>query len=211
MGGKEADRERGREAWGGHLVVRMGKKGKKPKVEETDEACAPFGFKLHDLIHTPVGLMGTVVGAMYKVPGDVSTARLFVMYRDSQFQLAGQHVGSSGRRDLRYGTFRMVPEPLVPGSNCFPLEIRAEDQQNYGAMGYVRAHEGKHILRDIKDYQTKFGWEEARRMALSEEHNLGYVKRDALKRGNREAYLAEMAAFDWKAIPEEEQPEGEAA
>jgi len=189
----------------------MGKKGKKAKIEETDEACAPFGFKLHDLIHTPVGLTGTVVGAMYKTPGDASTARLFVMYRDSQFQLNGQHVGSSGRRDLRYGTFRMVPEPLVPGSNCFPLEIRAENQDMYGAMGYTRAHEGKHVLRDIQDYQNKFAWEEARRVALSEEHNLGYEPRDAIKRGNREAYLAELAKFDWKAIAEEEAAEAEAA
>jgi len=63
-------------------AVRMGKKkgGKKakgPVYFVTDEHCSPFGFRANDIIKTPLGLTGTVIGVKYDAPDDRESGRLW--------------------------------------------------------------------------------------------------------------------------------------
>jgi hypothetical protein len=46
-----------------------GKKAKGPTYYTEDEHCTPFGFRANDIIKTPLGLTGTVIGV--KVCGNL--------------------------------------------------------------------------------------------------------------------------------------------
>ena len=55
-----------------------GKKAKGPTYYVEDEHCIPYGFRANDIIKTPLGLTGTVIGVKYENPEDRSTGRLWV-------------------------------------------------------------------------------------------------------------------------------------
>mmetsp|Transcript_30571 Transcript_30571/g.72768 ORF Transcript_30571/g.72768 Transcript_30571/m.72768 type:complete len:312 (+) Transcript_30571:367-1302(+) len=60
-----------------------GKKGKKkkgPAFYTAPEDTEPFGFKVNDIVRTPVGLTGTVIGVKYDDPNNKETGRLWVEY-----------------------------------------------------------------------------------------------------------------------------------
>lgn len=80
---------------------RMGKKGGKKKAKGPtyyveDVRCIPFGFRANDIIKTPLGLTGTVIGVKYENPDDQATGRLWV-----------------GTLQRRVPSFRDAPAPLV--------------------------------------------------------------------------------------------------
>lgn len=54
-----------------------GKKAKGPTYYVEDEHCIPFGFRANDIIKTPLGLTGTVIGVKYENPDDKATGRLW--------------------------------------------------------------------------------------------------------------------------------------
>lgn len=55
-----------------------GKKAKGPTYYVEDAHCIPFGFRANDIIKTPLGLTGTVIGVKYENPDDKTTGRLWV-------------------------------------------------------------------------------------------------------------------------------------
>mmetsp|Transcript_39295 Transcript_39295/g.47590 ORF Transcript_39295/g.47590 Transcript_39295/m.47590 type:complete len:153 (+) Transcript_39295:425-883(+) len=57
-----------------------GKKGKAPAFYTGESDLAPFGFKLRDIVCTPLGLKGTVIGVKYDSPENRESARLWVEY-----------------------------------------------------------------------------------------------------------------------------------
>lgn len=59
-----------------------GRKGKAraPAFYTGDQDLAPFGFKLRDIVQTPLGLKGTVIGVKYDSPENRESARLWVEY-----------------------------------------------------------------------------------------------------------------------------------
>jgi len=59
---------------------KKGKKGKAPAFYTGDADLAPFGFKLKDIVCTPLGLKGTVIGVKYDSPENRESARLWVEY-----------------------------------------------------------------------------------------------------------------------------------
>uniref|UniRef100_A0A7S2QTP5 Uncharacterized protein n=1 Tax=Chlamydomonas chlamydogama TaxID=225041 RepID=A0A7S2QTP5_9CHLO len=60
---------------------KLGKK-KGPTYYTTDEDMAPFGFKLHDIVRTPLGITGTVIGVKYENPEQKETGRVWVKYEN---------------------------------------------------------------------------------------------------------------------------------
>mmetsp|Transcript_31140 Transcript_31140/g.77505 ORF Transcript_31140/g.77505 Transcript_31140/m.77505 type:complete len:150 (-) Transcript_31140:192-641(-) len=57
-----------------------GKKAKGPTYYVEDDHCLPFGFRANDIIKTPLGLTGTVIGVKYENPDLKETGRLWVLY-----------------------------------------------------------------------------------------------------------------------------------
>lgn len=57
-----------------------GKKKKAPAFYTAPEDTEPFGFRVHDIVRTPVGLTGTVIGVKYDDPERKETGRLWVEY-----------------------------------------------------------------------------------------------------------------------------------
>mmetsp|Transcript_11552 Transcript_11552/g.15737 ORF Transcript_11552/g.15737 Transcript_11552/m.15737 type:complete len:169 (+) Transcript_11552:424-930(+) len=59
-----------------------GKKKKGPAFYTDEQDLAPFGFKLRDIVCTPLGLKGTIIGVKYDPPGPENrdSARLWVEY-----------------------------------------------------------------------------------------------------------------------------------
>lgn len=58
------------------------KSGKKkgPTYYTTEADLEPFGFKLNDIIRTPLGVTGTVIGVKYENPEQKETGRVWVKY-----------------------------------------------------------------------------------------------------------------------------------
>lgn len=55
-----------------------GKKAKGPTYYVTDEHVMPFGFRANDIIKTPLGLTGTVIGVKYEQPEQKVGGKLWV-------------------------------------------------------------------------------------------------------------------------------------
>lgn len=55
-------------------------KKKGPTYYTSDADFEPFGFKMHDIIRTPLGVAGTVVGVKYENPDQKETGRVWVLY-----------------------------------------------------------------------------------------------------------------------------------
>lgn len=63
-------------------MVKKGGKKKGPTYYTTDEDMAPFGFKVNDIIRTPLGITGTVIGVKYENPEQKETGRVWVKYEN---------------------------------------------------------------------------------------------------------------------------------
>jgi hypothetical protein len=63
-----------------------GKKKKGPEFYTGEEDLSPFGFKLRDIVCTPIGLKGTVIGVKYDPPGpeNKDSAQIWVEYADGK-------------------------------------------------------------------------------------------------------------------------------
>lgn len=59
-----------------------GKKKKGPPLCTTEEDTAPFGFKVGDIVRTPLGITGTVIGVKYEDPNQKESGRLWVKYEN---------------------------------------------------------------------------------------------------------------------------------
>mmetsp|Transcript_11858 Transcript_11858/g.22591 ORF Transcript_11858/g.22591 Transcript_11858/m.22591 type:complete len:172 (+) Transcript_11858:330-845(+) len=59
-----------------------GKKKKGPAFYTSEDDLAPFGFKMHDIVCTPIGLKGTIIGVKYDPPGPENrdSAQVWVEY-----------------------------------------------------------------------------------------------------------------------------------
>ncbi|KAG2491302.1 hypothetical protein HYH03_010308 [Edaphochlamys debaryana] len=61
-------------------MVKKGKKG--PPLVTADEDITAFGFKLHDIVRTPLGITATVIGVKYESADDKQTGRVWVKYEN---------------------------------------------------------------------------------------------------------------------------------
>ncbi|GAQ89812.1 hypothetical protein KFL_005650040 [Klebsormidium nitens] len=59
---------------------KKGKKQSKPTFYTGEEHCLPFGFRAGDLIRTPLGLIGTILGVKFARPDDKETGVMWVEY-----------------------------------------------------------------------------------------------------------------------------------
>ncbi|CAG9461650.1 unnamed protein product [Pedinophyceae sp. YPF-701] len=68
------------------MPPKKGKKGgkKKAAIITDEEFLAPFGFRVGDMIVTPLGAICEVVGVKCDVPGDINSGRLIVQYPNKQ-------------------------------------------------------------------------------------------------------------------------------
>ncbi|DBA89252.1 hypothetical protein WJX77_003056 [Trebouxia sp. C0004] len=76
-------------------------KAKKVAYLTADEDLAPFGFKLKDVIRTPLGITGTVIGVKLVEASQPETARLWVAYSSGleaplEPQLSAGHLSDLG-------------------------------------------------------------------------------------------------------------------
>ncbi|PNW75125.1 hypothetical protein CHLRE_12g513650v5 [Chlamydomonas reinhardtii] len=62
------------------MPVKKGKKG--PALITADEDIAAFGFKLHDIVRTPLGITAVVIGVKYESADDKQTGRIWVKYEN---------------------------------------------------------------------------------------------------------------------------------
>ncbi|GLC45026.1 hypothetical protein PLESTB_001460700 [Pleodorina starrii] len=61
----------------------MPKKAKKgPPLITAEEDLAAFGFKLSDIVRTPLGITATVIGVKYEAADDKSSGRVWVKYEN---------------------------------------------------------------------------------------------------------------------------------
>eukprot|EP00899_Mesostigma_viride_P003257 jgi/Mesvir1/12932/Mv05950-RA.1 len=58
------------------------RKKKAPTFYTTDEDLAPFGVKMNDIVRTPLGLTGTVIGVKYADINDKGAGKLWLEYPD---------------------------------------------------------------------------------------------------------------------------------
>lgn len=59
---------------------KKGKKGKKPQIYTEVEHLRPFGLSMRDIVTTPLGLQGTVIGVKYEDAEVQGTGRVWVEY-----------------------------------------------------------------------------------------------------------------------------------
>jgi len=58
------------------------KKSKGPTYHTDDGDLEPFGFRMNDIIRTPLGCQGTVIGVKYEDPAQKETGRAWVRYEN---------------------------------------------------------------------------------------------------------------------------------
>mmetsp|Transcript_18659 Transcript_18659/g.52455 ORF Transcript_18659/g.52455 Transcript_18659/m.52455 type:complete len:143 (-) Transcript_18659:486-914(-) len=82
-------------------------KKKKPTIFENDADVAPFGFKMHDIVRTPLGITGTVIGVKYENLENKETGRVWVRYENGHEAPLEPKLGAGFMTQLGY---RRCPE-----------------------------------------------------------------------------------------------------
>ncbi|GFH12503.1 uncharacterized protein HaLaN_08207, partial [Haematococcus lacustris] len=57
-------------------------KGKKPAIITNEADLVPFGFKMLDIVRTPLGITGTVIGVKYENVEQKLGGRVWVRYEN---------------------------------------------------------------------------------------------------------------------------------
>lgn len=82
-----------------------GSKAKKEAFKTEDEVLAPFGLKVKEIVRTPLGVTGEVLGVKLQDPADPQTARLWVRYSSGleaplEPQVSAGYIGGLGYRKV---------------------------------------------------------------------------------------------------------------
>mmetsp|Transcript_4094 Transcript_4094/g.10256 ORF Transcript_4094/g.10256 Transcript_4094/m.10256 type:complete len:147 (-) Transcript_4094:161-601(-) len=80
----------------------MVKAKKKPAIYTEEEHLAPFGFKMLDIVRTPLGITGTVIGVKYENPDQKETARVWVKYENGHEAPLEPKLGAGFMSQLGY-------------------------------------------------------------------------------------------------------------
>ncbi|GAX74757.1 hypothetical protein CEUSTIGMA_g2204.t1 [Chlamydomonas eustigma] len=62
------------------MAPKKAKKG--PTYCTSDDDLEPFGFRMHDIVRTPLGVAGTIIGVKYENPEQKETGRAWVRYEN---------------------------------------------------------------------------------------------------------------------------------
>lgn len=81
-------------------MVKKGKKG--PPLITKEEDLAPFGFKLNDIVRTPLGITGVVIGVKYEDPENKETGRVWVKYENGHEAPLEPKLGAGFMTSLGY-------------------------------------------------------------------------------------------------------------
>eukprot|EP00192_Tetraselmis_astigmatica_P025651 CAMPEP_0117683654 /NCGR_PEP_ID=MMETSP0804-20121206/20554_1 /TAXON_ID=1074897 /ORGANISM="Tetraselmis astigmatica, Strain CCMP880" /LENGTH=117 /DNA_ID=CAMNT_0005494339 /DNA_START=296 /DNA_END=646 /DNA_ORIENTATION=+ len=105
-----------------------GKKKKGPAFYTAPEDTQPFGFLVHDIVRTPVGLTGTVIGVKYDDPENKETGRLWVEYPGGKQSPLEPRLGAGFIGTLGY---RRAPEAehIRRDVDAFNLKLRVEEDR----------------------------------------------------------------------------------
>jgi len=107
-----------------------GKKKKGPAFYTAPEDTQPFGFLVHDIVRTPVGLTGTVIGVKYDDPENKETGRLWVEYPGGKQSPLEPRLGAGFIGTLGY---RRAPEAehIRRDVDAFNLKLRVEEDRRW--------------------------------------------------------------------------------
>mmetsp|Transcript_9054 Transcript_9054/g.15756 ORF Transcript_9054/g.15756 Transcript_9054/m.15756 type:complete len:152 (-) Transcript_9054:554-1009(-) len=75
---------------------------KKPAIFTSDEDLKPFGFKMSDIVRTPLGITGTVLGVKYENPEAKETGRVWVRYENGNEAPLEPKLGAGYMQQLGY-------------------------------------------------------------------------------------------------------------
>lgn len=105
-----------------------GKKKKGPAFYTAPEDTEPFGFRVNDIVRTPVGLTGTVIGVKYDDPENKQTGRLWVEYTGGRQAPLEPRLGAGFIGTLGY---RRAPEAehIRRDVDAFNLTLKIADDK----------------------------------------------------------------------------------